>query len=200
MAPPSGVKLKRCPKGEYRDKATYTCVKKTRKINYKELSKKLKRYLNTLKNVRKKASPKKISPKKASPNKITSNKLSHKTPMEVPGLSHLELPADNDKAVHSYHKDYLKDLLKRLIDKVDSFEDKDKDGSRFTYYNLEDLNTYLEKEMNTIEKNHEVGEYVFPPESRKVILEHLKKYKKYFKEVADEEEGVHDGSIIALYK
>ena len=185
------IKPKRCPKGEVRDKISHLCVKKTRKASPKKM---IKTNAST-----RKASPKKASPKKASPKKITPKATSPKTPMDVPRLSNLEFPADNDKAVHSYHKDYLKDLLKRLIDKVDSFEDKDKDGSRFTYYNLVDLNTYIEKEMNTIEKKHEVGEYVFPPDSRNVILGHLQKYKKYFKEVADEEEGVHDGSIYDLY-
>ena len=175
-------KLPRCPKGEVRDKKTKKCVKKVKKVSPKN---------NT-----KKVSPKKVSPKKSSPNRRSSSTSSKRSPV-VPLLSKIH-PDINTK----YYKGYIEHLLAKILNDIEYYNDRLNDGRHIQYYNLGDLEDFMNEEIDSIKKTHKskYTDYSFSTNSAKLVLDHINQYIPYFNKVVDDDFRVEYPKIRKLYK
>ena len=122
---PGGEKLPRCQKGEIRDKKTKKCVKKEKKPSPK------------------KNNTRKVSPVKNTPRKSNSSSSSNKSAISVPQLAKL----NKNINAHKYHIDYFKEFIIRLLKENESFRYRGS-GDSFLYYMFDDVNNFLEKEIN----------------------------------------------------
>ena len=173
---PGGEKLPRCPKGEIRDKKTKKCVKKEKKPSPK------------------KNNTRKVSPAKNTPKKSNSSSSSNKSTISAPQISKFK------STISAYNINYLKEFIIRLLKENESFRYRGS-GDSFLYYMFDDVNTFLEKEINNIKKSGKAGGFYFPEEDRKKVLDILNKYHKYFKDVSGEAEVmVKQSDIEKLYK
>ena len=68
------------------------------------------------------------------------------------------------------------------------------------YYKFKDINSFLEEQINSIEKTHDLYTCTFPKSERAILIEHLNKYIKYFKKHSDEDGNIDYNDILKLYK
>jgi hypothetical protein len=107
--------------------------------------------------------------------------------MSVPLLSKIE-----DSLRYKY---YIEDLLFRLKN-THTDTSHLPNGKLYVYNNLEELLHILDKDIKQIDTKHEVGEYTFGERSRDILIPQLKKYKAYFKHIANDK-GHVDTDLIA---
>jgi hypothetical protein len=173
---PGAEKLARCPKGEYRDKKTKLCVKKTKKVSPK------------------KSPPKSVTPKKKnSLSRSSSTSVSfviRRTPSPSPSPnspSKKEIPLlSKMDDLDDWDKTYMKSLLHALQNTSSLFK----------------IESILNKEIENLEKNGKTGKFTFTSKDVKRIVPHLKHYLAYFKRIAKENKTsyIKLDVILALHK
>ena len=200
-----------CPKGEVWDKKIKACVKNTLK-KPKVPGSSIKRSKDKKKRVAKytikKASPNKQktpSPKKNETRSLSGRKSTSASPVKIPYLSNIK------DTIGEHQVDYFKDLLKNILNSLDSQKTRLKNNTSLHYILLDEILEPVEEDIQNIDKKHKIipiyfGEkkrtetYHFAKDNvRKVVLKQLHDYVKYFKKIADKEGRVDINKIYKLY-